>query len=452
MLFDKKLPMQERLNFIVYALSRFILSVGKYVYLFAVSYYIMYETGSALYFSINMAISIVTTVILLPFSGVLSDFGDKRKIIITGEIMNTLVILGLFIYTMVHDINLMAVYLVTFLTSMIEPFISNAFQAAITELFHKDRIQKVMGYTSAILSSTVILGPVLGGALFGLLSFPHIIMIFLIAYIISTALDFIMDFSLYYTKGDYAENIQEDGGMNRFKRDISQGFIFIAKNKVFKSLLIIAALVNFMAGVITIFPEKMMIHELSLQPETVGIVNAIGGLGVLAGGVAVARMKRLDNPFLIMKRGLLVFSGLVVVYLLPLYFDGSIVSHILILGGIGISIAMALQFINIPINLFIQLVTPQHIKGRVFSTMSLCSMSIMPVGAIFYGFLYDFELYWLINTISAVLMVAVVLIFFNERLITKSKRMYAVAKAEADEMDDGSTEEGFQPESAPQSI
>ncbi|WP_256974723.1 MFS transporter [Salinicoccus roseus] len=444
--------MQERLNFVVYALSRFILSVGKYVYLFAVSYYIMYETGSALYFSINMAISIVVTVILLPFSGVLSDFGNKRKIIITGEIMNALVILGLFIYTMVHDINLMAIYLVTFLTSMIEPFVSNTFQTAITELFHKERIQKVMGYTSAILSSTVILGPILGGALFGLLSFPHIIMLFLIAYIISASLDFLLDFKLYYTEADYAEGTREEGARRRFKRDISQGFNFIADNRVFKSLLLIAALINFMAGVITIFPEKMMIHELSFQPETVGIVNAIGGLGVLAGGVAVARIKRLDNPFLLMKRGLFAFAALVVVYLLPLYFGGGIVSLVLIIGGIGISVAMALQFINIPINLFIQLVTPQHIKGRVFSTMSLCSMSIMPVGAIFYGFLYDFELYWIINIVSAILMVAVVCIFFNENLIAKSKSMYAAAKNESEELDDESIEEGIQSGATPQSI
>ena len=452
MLFDKKLPMQERLNFVVYALSRFILSVGKYVYLFAVSYYIMYETGSALYFSINMAISIVVTVILLPFSGVLSDFGNKRKIIITGEIMNALVILGLFIYTMVHDINLMAIYLVTFLTSMIEPFVSNTFQTVITELFHKERIQKVMGYTSAILSSTVILGPILGGALFGLLSFPHIIMLFLIAYIISASLDFLLDFKLYYTEADYAEGTREEGARSRFKRDISQGFNFIADNRVFKSLLLIAALINFMAGVITIFPEKMMIHELSFQPETVGIVNAIGGLGLLAGGVAVARIKRLDNPFLLMKRGLFAFAALVVVYLLPLYFGGGIVSLVLIIGGIGISVAMALQFINIPINLFIQLVTPQHIKGRVFSTMSLCSMSIMPVGAIFYGFLYDFELYWIINIVSAILMVAVVRIFFNENLIAKSKSMYAAAKNESEELDDESIEEGIQSGATPQSI
>ena len=451
MFFDKNLPMQERFNFIVYALSRFILSVGKYVYLFAVSYYIMYETGSALYFSINMAISIIVTVILLPFSGILSDFGNKRKIIISGEVMNALVILGLFIYTIIYDINLIAIYLVTFLTSMIEPFVSNTFQTAITELFHKERIQKVMGYTSAILSSTVILGPILGGALFGLLSFPHIILLFLIAYIISAFLDFLLDFKLYYTEADYAENNLEAGTGSRFKRDISQGFIFIANNEVFKSLLLIAALINFMAGVITIFPEKMMIHELSLQPETVGIVNAIGGLGVLAGGVAVARIKQLDNPFLLMKRGLSAFAALVVIYLLPLYLDGGIVSLVLIIGGISLSVAVALQFINIPISLFVQLVTPQHIKGRVFSTMNLCTMSIMPVGAIFYGFLYDFELYWMINIISAILMLAVVRIFFKEGLIAKSKSMYATAKQEAEEADDEPEEESH-PEPTPQSV
>ncbi|MFB9861196.1 MFS transporter [Salinicoccus siamensis] len=260
-------------------------------------------------------------------------------------------------------------------------------------------------------------------------------------------LDFLLDFKLYYTE---AENNLEEGTGSRFKRDISQGFIFIAKNKVFKSLLLIAALINFMAGVITIFPEKMIIHELSLQPETVGIVNAIGGLGVLAGGVAVARIKQLDNPFLLMKRGLSAFAALVVVYLLPLYLGGDIVSLVLIIGGIGLSVAMALQFINIPISLFVQLVTPQHLKGRVFSTMNLCSMSIMPVGAIFYGFLYDFELYWVINIISAILMLAVVRIFFNEDLITKSKSMYATAKQEVEEMDGESDESHSEP--TPQSV
>ncbi|MCG1009587.1 MFS transporter [Salinicoccus sp. ID82-1] len=436
MIFNQQLPLQERINFVVYALSRFILSVGKYVYLFAVSYFIMYETGSAFYFSINMAISIIVTLILLPFSGVLSDLGNKRKIVISGEILNSLVIMGLFLYTVIYDINLIAIYIVTFLTSMIEPFVSNAFQTAITELFHKDRIQQVMGYTSAILSSTVILGPILGGVLFGLLSFSQIILIFLIAFALSALLDFFLKFDLYYQEKDYEENHTEGASFETFKHDVSQGFIFIARNKVFQSLLIIAALVNFMSGVITIFPEKMMIYELAFQPETVGIVNAIAGIGVLIGGVTVARIKNLKSPFRLMKRGLFVFAGLVALYLLPLHLEVDIATLVVLLGLIGTSVAMTLQFVNIPINLFVQLVTPQHIKGRVFSTMNLCSMSIMPVGAIFYGYLYDFELYWVINVVSAILIIAIVFTIFNEKLIARSKDMYDAAKTENEAPDE----------------
>ncbi|MHC0551528.1 hypothetical protein [Salinicoccus sp. CNSTN-B1] len=83
--------------------------------------------------------------------------------------------------------------------------------------------------------------------------------------------------------------------------------------------------------------------------------------------------------------------------------------------------------------------------------MNLCTMSIMPVGAIFYGFLYDFELYWMINIISAILMLAVVRIFFKEGLIAKSKSMYATAKQEAEEADDEPEEESH-PEPTPQSV
>ncbi|MFC3419153.1 MFS transporter [Salinicoccus hispanicus] len=455
MIFNQQLPLRERINFVVYALSRFILSVGNYVYLFAVSYYIMYETGSALYFSINMAISVVVTLILLPFSGVLSDLGNKRKIIISGEVLNSLVILGLFLYTVIYDINLIAIYIVTFLTSMIEPFVSNAFQTAITELFHKDRIQQVMGYTSAILSSTVILGPILGGVLFGLLSFPQIILIFLIAFVLSALLDFFLKFDLYYDKAVYKENDSDTVGFSKFKRDISEGFIFIARNRVFKSLLIIAALVNFMSGVISIFPEKMMIYELSFQPETVGIVNAIAGIGVLIGGLTVARMKKLENPFRMIKKGFLVFAGLVVLYLLPLYVDAGPVLIVLMIGGIGIAITLTLQIVNIPTNLFIQLVTPQHIKGRVFSTISLCAMSIMPVGTIFYGYMYDLELYWIINTVSTLLIIVIVLVLFNEKLIERSKEMYDAAKVENEELEEPApeTSEGLMdPKADPQSI
>ncbi|WP_017549957.1 MFS transporter [Salinicoccus carnicancri] len=438
MISDKGIPFHERLNFAVYALSRFILSVGSYIYLFSVSYYIMYETGSALYFSINMAISLVVTVALLPFSGLLSDLGNKRKIIITGEALNTLVILGLFIYTLFFEINLAAIYIVTFLNSLIEPFVSNSFQTSITELFHKDRVQKVMGYTSAILSSTVILGPILGGILFGLLSFNHIILIFFIGFLLSTALDFLLRFDLYYKEEVYEENFHEGTG---FKKDISAGFRYIFKSEVFRSLLIIGALVNFTTGIVSIFPEKMMIFELGFPPETVGVVNAIAGLGVLIGGITVARIKQFDNPFMTMKGGFFAMAALCIAYLAPLHLGLGMLPNMLLIGLIGIGFTLTFQFINVPLGVFMQLVIPQHIKGRVFSTISLFSMSIMPLGAIVYGYLYDLEIYWAINLVTSAAVISIAMIFFNKKLIHMSKEMYQEAKAEETEKVDTSVAE-----------
>lgn len=431
MIFDQKIPLQERMNFLVYSLSRFILSVGSYVYLFAVSYYIMYETGSALYFSINMAISLIVTVALLPFSGLLSDLGDKRRIIILGETLNTLVILGLFVYTIFFDLNLMAIYLVTFLNSLIEPFVSNSFQTSITELFHKDRVQKVIGYTSAILSTTVILGPILGGILFGMLSFNHIILIFLIGFFLSTILDFLLKFDLYYEKNLYEkEEDNDEAGFKKFKKDISVGFAFIFRSSVFKSILLIGALVNFITGIVSIFPEKMMIYELGFEPETVGIVNSVAGVGVLIGGITVARFKQFNNPFIIMKRGFLSMAVLSILYLSPLYIGSEMLTDIILIGLIGMGMALAIQFINVPLGIFMQLVIPQQIKGRVISTISLLFMSTMPLGTIVYGYLYDLEFYWAVNLLTSVIITSVTVIFFNKNLMRESKAMYMEAKAE----------------------
>lgn len=431
MIFDQKIPLQERMNFLVYSLSRFILSVGSYVYLFAVSYYIMYETGSALYFSINMAISLIVTVALLPFSGLLSDLGDKRRIIILGETLNTLVILGLFVYTIFFDLNLMAIYLVTFLNSLIEPFVSNSFQTSITELFHKDRVQKVMGYTSAILSTTVILGPILGGILFGMLSFNHIILIFLIGFFLSTILDFLLKFDLYYEKNLYEkEEDNDEAGFKKFKKDISVGFAFIFRSSVFKSILLIGALVNLITGIVSIFPEKMMIYELGFEPETVGIVNSVAGVGVLIGGITVARFKQFNNPFIIMKRGFLSMAVLSILYLSPLYIGSEMLTDIILIGLIGMGMALAIQFINVPLGIFMQLVIPQQIKGRVISTISLLFMSTMPLGTIVYGYLYDLEFYWAVNLLTSVIITSVTVIFFNKNLMRESKAMYMEAKAE----------------------
>lgn len=437
MILNKEIPVRERLNFIIYVFSRVMLSIGNHVYLFAVSYFILYETGSSLYFSINLAISIVVSLILLPFSGLLSDLGNKRKIVITGEISFTFILLGLFIYSYFFGINLLAIYITTFLTSLISPFISNAFQAAMTELFHKNRIQKVMGYVSAILSSAVIAGPILGGVLFGLLSFNQIILIYLVLFSISTVLDFALKFNLYFD----AENYEEDGIENKnplakFKRDITEGMVFIINNKVLKRVFILAAFINLVGATMSILPEMMMITELNFEPELVGYVNAFLGMGMLIGGILIGGGKKMKNPVAVEKQGLLFLAFLIMLYPLPIYLEMGAVFNFIFVGMLGFGLAIGMQLANIPMGIYLQLIVPQKIKGRVFSSLGLVSMSLMPLGTIIYGLLYDIGGYWIINIVSGLSVMILALTLLNKKILSKSEETYGGATAEAEKEED----------------
>lgn len=434
MLLNKEVPYTEKLNFIIYLLSRLMTNLGNIVYMFAVSYSILYTTGSAFYFSINLALMTLVSLLLLPFSGWLSDVWDKRTLIISGEIMMTIIIGGLLVYSYFYGFNLIAIYMTTVLTSFINPFISNAFQAVMTEMFHADRIQKVMGYTSSIMSSAVILGPAIGGVLFGLFDFYVMIMVFFIAYFISAVLDFFVKFKLYYDEKNYeSEDELGEAALSKtakFKKDISKGFVYIWDSTILKRVFIMAAIINFFTALLAIYPEKVMIVELGFNPEAVGVINAFDGVGALVAGAVLGTIKQINSPIRVMKAGLQLLSLMFLLFLLPIYVDMPQLAMMIFFAAMGFSIAVLVQVINVPFLTYMQVITPQNIKGRVFSVISIFAMSIQPLGTLLYGILYDFMPYWIIHVVSFILLLAAVVISIREDTIEGAKQQFIAKTAE----------------------
>lgn len=425
MIFTKGVPHREKLNFIIYIFSRLTLNLGSLIYTFAVSYSILYFTGSALYFAINLAISSIVMTLMLPFSGVMSDLGNKRKIIISGEVLLTLIMGGLLIFTYFFGFNIFAIYITSFFSALVNPFVSNSFQTSMTEMFHKERIQKVMGYVAAILSSSIIVGPAIGGVLFGLFDFYIMILIFFVAYAISTILDFFIKFDLYYNPEEYELNTvappENSSILVKFKHDVWQGIEYIKNSYVFLRVFMMAAFINFFASLMGIYPEKAMIVELGFEAETVGIINAFDGVGVLISGLVIGSVKQFKNPIGLMKTSLLLWTFTIPLYLLPLYTDIPDTYSIVFFAAMGFSIAILLQVINVPLFTYIQLTVPQHIKGRVFSAIGLLASSIVPFGTLMYGFAYDYVPFWIIHLVSFIGLVLITLIFLNHRVIEESK-------------------------------
>lgn len=370
----------------------------------------------------------LVSLLLLPFSGWLSDILNKRTLIISGEIMMTIIIGGLLVYSYFYGFNLIAIYVTTILTAFINPFISNAYQAAMTEMFHADRIQQVMGYTSSIMSSAVILGPALGGVLFGLFDFYVMILVFFIAYFVSAVLDFFVKFRLYYDDVNYTseEDTSEESlsKTNKFKKDISKGFVYILKSKILKRVFIMSAFINFFTALLAIYPEKVMIAELGFNPEAVGVINAFDGIGALVAGAVLGSIKQIKSPVRVMKHGLLLLTAMFLIFLTPLYVGMPELGTMIFFAAMGFIVAVLIQVINVPFFTYMQVITPQNIKGRVFAVISIFAMSIQPLGTLLYGLLYDFVPYWIIHAASFLLLLFVIIVALKEDVIEGAKKQF----------------------------
>ncbi|WP_160327681.1 MFS transporter, partial [Sporosarcina koreensis] len=146
-------------NYIIYILSTIVVSLGGAVYTFAISYFILQETGSTLYFSINTAILSVGAIIALPISGVMVDSMNRKKIVISFEALSAVTLLFLSLYIGIFGFNIYVLFFITAVRSVITPVISNAFDASLTQLFDKENIQKTIGEIVTYRTTVMLLGP-----------------------------------------------------------------------------------------------------------------------------------------------------------------------------------------------------------------------------------------------------------------------------------------------------
>lgn len=314
------------------------------------------------------------------------------------------------------------IYTYTFLSSLVSPFISNAFQSAIVELFDKSRIQKVTGYTASILSSVIIGGPILAGILFGLLEFNQMILIFLIFYSISFFLDF---FLKLHPVDNTIEDTNEEN--KNYIKEFTEGLRFILNHELFSKTLIVFISINFFGSFLAVLPEKMMIDELNFLPEQVGIVNAVAGTGILIGGYMIGKRKNIKNPLAYMKFGFALSILLIPLYILPIYLDmGSTVS-VLYISLLFFMYLFLNQISNVPFLSFIQIVVPHKIKGRFFAATQVVNMVLNPLGIILFSLLYDLGYYWQVHLIVTVILLLLIFTMIRKTLLKKSEQLYIQA-------------------------
>ena len=412
-------------NIVLYIFSTIVVTLGGIVYTFAISYFILEETGSPLYFSINTAIMSIGAILSLPISGVLVDSWDKKKIIIFLETLSFITLLLLTIYISIFGFNVSFLFAITAVRSIIIPIISNAFDASLTQLFDKESIQKTLGKIATYETSISLLGPILAGVLYGFLTLQAMVTVFLIMQLLSVFANIFLNFKSRKNESTNIEaDVQIESWFKKFIAKLTVGFKYITKSETLLKLLILSLVINFVgAASFSVLPETIMIKELNFDATQVGIVSAIFGLGSLLGSLSLSKIT-IKNPLKIVRTSFVYISVLLLSFTLPVYYEINTITSMIYIALIGLTMAFVFQFINISISSYLQKTVSDEYKGRVFSTNSTIGMILLPIGTVTFGFLYENGIYFSVNLFSSIIILITIFFTLNKHILSRSVKEY----------------------------
>ncbi len=398
-----------------FTISKLVSAFGTQVYTFAISFYILQMTGSATSFAANLICNILPRTIATPFAGYLVDNYSRKKIVIFSQTAATFAIGGLLVFSLTSGLSLAAIYTASCILSLTSMFSSVAFSASITGIVDKGRIQKAMSLNQMSTSFASICSPAVGGLLYGTVTMPAFLIMYMVASSIAVMLEATMNFKLFAN-----QNSNNDGeAKESIWQSTKAGISYLKSESLLMTIIWIALLVNFFFGAYQVGYSFILIEKLKIASRHFGLTEGAFAAGMLLLSIYFSFRKEAKAPLLISKWAIIGMGMLMAAFILPLMLKFSytflFAYYIVLQLGLGAMITIA----NTPIMVLLQKQIADHYKGRIFSIIEMMAMALMPLAMVLYGFLYDVFPAPLIMVVSAVLLIGVILVLARPSVIYK---------------------------------
>lgn len=151
-------------NKALFLLSKGVSHTGTKLFTFALSWYILSETGSGLRFSISLLVNYLPAIVFSGFAGYISDRADRpNRLLVLCDLASAAVCVLPLLYP-----GLASVYAVIFLLSMIAAVFNNTIDTHLTNLegvHGPEELKKLASLAQFITSGINVAAPSLGGLL-----------------------------------------------------------------------------------------------------------------------------------------------------------------------------------------------------------------------------------------------------------------------------------------------
>ncbi|QDQ02510.1 MFS transporter [Lysinibacillus fusiformis] len=393
--------------------SKMIAMLGSHVLSFGISLYILAMTGSAMSFATNMICSILPRALVAPLAGYVADNFSKKRTILLAQAGTVLTMGGLLLYTETVGMSVNAIYVTTVFYTLCSAFSSVTFSSAIATLVNPERLQRAMSFNQMSMSVAAIGGPVIGGMMYGFFSMEVFLMVHMVAYVIAFCLEATMNFKLYSTRGEDVEKEKMWAGL-------ASGFRYIKQQKVIKVVMWLSLWINLFFSAIVVGGTYIIIEILKVKSTHFGFIQASGAMGMLVASLYFATQAEVKVPLRFSKISILLLSSSLGLAVIPLVTNLSYLTIFIFYIVLYFIFAIFEMGINMPLGVFMQKLITEEYRGRVFGLMETMAMSMMPLGMLVYGVLYDTLPATGILLVTSVIIVTITLVLLRPAVLKEA--------------------------------
>ena len=355
---------------------------GNAILRFALPLYLLRETDSSSLFGVVTACAFIPMVIFSLFGGIIADRKNKRNIMVALDFTTATVIL-IFSFALGKVLLIPLMIAVLMILYGISGIYQPAVQASIPLITEKQFLMQGNAVINMVSTLAGLLGPLIGGVLFGAFGIMPILFISISCFAFSAVMEVFIHIP-------FEKNTDGKSVFSAVGSDLSDSFKFIKYEKpIFLSILEILAVFNLiLTAMMLVGIPVIVVQILGMSDTALGITQGAMGLGGLAGGIitgAAAEKIRPKNGyiFLIICSLAAFVMGISVFEAVPKNIGYFIIT------AISFSAMCASTMFSVSMMTAAQQQTPPNLLGKIMAVIIAVSSCSQPVGQALYGVLFD---------------------------------------------------------------
>ena len=400
-------------NFTLLILGQVSSLTGNYTLKFALSMYVLEQTGSASIFAGMLSAALLPTVLLSPFGGILADRANRKHIMVALDALSGLSVLAAgLLLPLGRELWVIGALLV--LLSVLAAFESPTVQACVPQMVSPQNLVQGNAVVSQVSAVTSLVTPFLGSLFYTAFGIGPVFAAAVVCFWLTALLECMI--RLEYQKPPRTAGI---GAIVREDLAVSAHFLRREQPDILKLLLLAALAGMFVSGTAVVGFPYLVRTVLGLSATYYGAAESAMGaaaiLGSLCAGLLGKKLRVRDMAAIFLSFGLSLFP-IGFSFLLPV---GRMARYGVLLFFFCVCQLGVCIFSTYAITL-IQQRTPEQLMGKVMSCVFTLSMCAQPVGQLVYGALFDCfsdSVYWvLIPTGMLICLIAVASRGFLKRM------------------------------------